>query len=82
MIYKIGDKVRIRRDLEAEYYSNEGDRNSETLACEEMLEYAGEIATIKLFDGWVYQLDIDNCDYYWSYEMLEPYKELKFNALE
>lgn len=47
-----------------------------------MLEYAGEIATIKYFDGWDYQLDIDNGDYYWAYEMLEPYKELKFNALE
>lgn len=82
MIYKVGDKVRIRRDLEVEYYSNEGDRDSDTFAYEEMLEYAGEIATIKYFDGWDYQLDIDNGDYYWAYEMLEPYKELKFNALE
>ena len=70
MKYKVGDKVRIKKDLEI----CEG-----WIFSEDMSKYKGKKATItSVFDETLgyYKLDLDEGYYVWTDVMLEPYKEL------
>jgi hypothetical protein len=64
MKYKVGDKVRVRKDLEA------GRLYGTNTFVEEMAEYSGKVVTIKylLISGY----NIGNSPYTWTDEMLEP----------
>jgi len=67
MGFKVGDKVRVRKDLKQGIYGN-----MNYISC--MDEFKDKIATIKeiLEFNNCYMLDIDRNAYYWSGEMLEP----------
>ncbi len=71
MKYKVGDKVKVREDLQA---------NTEYNNCtcvEEMEEYRGAIATIKkcfdtdIDDDGAYEVDIDEGEWFWTDDMFE-----------
>ena len=67
MKYKVGDKVRIRRDLSA----------SDDCVNRGMAKFAGTITTIKCVynpDG-VFLLDADGGEWFWTNEMLEDADE-------
>ena len=67
MKFKVGDKVRIRKDLKAsqefrKFYIDE-----------DMLKYRGKIATIKEIDLYgAYRIDLDDTSWCWTEKMLEP----------
>src|SRR5574344_950579 len=85
MRFKVGDKVRIRKDLNLyNDYDNCG-------TVSEMLEYKGDIATImKVFElSNCYKINIDNQQWLWTDEMFEPveentieYKGKKYDVVE
>lgn len=66
---EIGDKVQILPTLSDDSYSGG------IGVVSEMVRYAGETATINRVistkgpDGWVYNLDIDNCKWNWTSRM-------------
>jgi len=63
-IYKIGDKVMIKKDLNT--------NNTSPLSVnEDMVIYAGCIAKILKKNGNIYSLDIDNKDWSWDHLMFE-----------
>lgn len=67
--FKVGDKVRIRKDLKV------GDYGAINFI-EAMEEYRGKVTCIKgvpIFSG--YSLDIDKGHWCWSSEMIEPVKK-------
>ena len=69
MKFKVGDKVRIRKDLKVhKEYDN-------IIYDDTMSKYKGKIATISGFGIRHYYLDIDNRYNCWTDEMLEPVKE-------
>jgi hypothetical protein len=72
MKYKVGDKVKIREDLEVgEHYGNDS-------FTEEMEQYKGQIATIKEIGGIIYNgyyIDLDDDGWHWTDEMFEDYTE-------
>lgn len=72
--YKVGDKVRIKKDLTSGDYDC---ANGGKLWCNHtMTAYAGEIATITYVDhDGDYNLDVDDEDWCWSDGMLEDYVE-------
>ncbi len=68
MKYEIGDKVRVRKDLEVdESYGYSG-----LTFVDEMEQYKGRVVTIESInsDG-NYTLEEDDCDWRWNDEMLE-----------
>ena len=76
MKFKVGDKVRIRKDLES------GNKYGVNYVNDEMLQYKGKQAIIKkvLKVCEEYIIDIDNKGYYWTDEMLEPVKKNKVST--
>ena len=75
MKYKVGDKVKIREDL------NE-DIKCYSSVVKPMLEYKGKIAEIiYVYDDRAYGLDIDNGLYSWNDEMFEKCVELNKDML-
>lgn len=69
MKYKVGDKVRIREDLE------EGVKYGGDDTVPEMVAKAGEFAKITAAYSRSYRLDIDDENWCWTDEMLEPAEE-------
>lgn len=66
---KIGDKVRIRKDLKA------GEKYGGVLVVPQMLKYCGKRATIyKAFSSGFW---LNEFGYFWSPEMFEPISKLK-----
>lgn len=66
MKYKVGDKVRVKKNL-----LSDTSYGKHTFISE-MERFRGENATITQADNDTYQIDIDNAEWYWSGEMLEP----------
>src|SRR5574344_2585046 len=71
MKFKVGDKVRIRKDLNL---YNDYDKCG---AVSEMLEYKGDIATILKVSELsnCYKINIDNQQWHWTDEMFEPVED-------
>ena len=70
MKYKVGDKVKVREDLEiGKVYCGQ------TFVVQ-MKQYKGQIVTIKVVNNDGYYIEEDGQDWYWTDEMLEePKKE-------
>jgi hypothetical protein len=68
-MYKVGDKVKIREDLEVDK------RYNELFFIKDMEEYKGKIATITRVSpvNRSYEIDIDDSDWSWTDDMLKPY---------
>lgn len=66
MKYEVGDKVRVREDLEV------GKKFNDCTFIKDMEEYKGKIATITYcYDDDSYDIDLDDGEWYWTDEMLE-----------
>lgn len=74
MKYKVGDKVRIRKDLKV------GDKYGSKIFTSTMLKYCGKETTITKFFSNFYTVAVDNETWYWSNEMLEPVKDCDFKV--
>lgn len=74
---KIGDKVRIRNDLViGSYYNN-------VIFVKSMSKHRGKVATI--IDAYpldCYKINLDNCLFLWSDDMLEPIDEYYQNYID
>lgn len=68
MKYKVGDKVKVREDLEI------GETYGGLTFSVQMREYRGQIVTIKTADDDSYQIEEDELNWYWTDEMLEDVK--------
>lgn len=78
MEFKVGDKVKIRKDFSKT-------KSYKIAPVLNMEKYKGKIAEIqRISTKGNYNLDIDNMEWYWSDDMLEPYetKESNFNKLD
>lgn len=78
MKFKVGDKVKIRKDFSKT-------KSYKITPVLNMEKYKSKIAEIqRISTGGNYNLDIDNMEWYWSDDMLEPYetKESNFNKLD
>lgn len=65
MKYKVGDKAKIREDLEiGKTY------NGQTFVTQ-MEKYKGQIVTIKIVDNGGHYIEEDGQDWYWTEDMLE-----------
>ena len=69
MKYKVGDKVKVREDLEI------GKTYGKLTFSVQMREYKGQIVTIETADDDGYQIEEDELNWYWTDEMLEDVKE-------
>lgn len=74
--FKVGDKVRIKKNLkDFEFYG-------EDFYIREMDKYKGKIATVDKLYNKKYRLDIDNHEWCWTDEMLEPAeRKIHFKSL-
>lgn len=72
-MYKVGDKVKIREDLEVDKKYNE------LFFIKDMEQYKGKIATITRISPvqHSYNIDIDDGDWCWTDDMFEEVKEVK-----
>ena len=81
MLFKKGDKVRVRQDLSQHtLYKSHGQYIDEELSCISTMErYRGEICTItQVFpDNGMYHLDVNQW-IYWCDDMLEPIQRNKY----
>ena len=71
MKYKVGDKVKVKEDLEI------GETYGGLTFSVQMREYRGQIVTIKTADDDSYQIEEDELNWYWTEEMLEDVEEEK-----
>ena len=71
MKFKIGDYVKIKEGLKA--------RNTNNFAID-MEKYCGKVAKIIEINSRYYKLNIDNGEWYWSYDMLEPASKKSYNV--
>ena len=74
MKYKVGDKVRVRKDLEP------GNKYGKVLYISSMDEFKDKECVITNIDDLAYQLNNSGC--WWSEEMLEPVDNLLEYALK
>ena len=74
MKYKVGDKVRVRKDLEP------GHKYGKVLYISSMDEFKDKECVITNIDDLAYQLNNSGC--WWSEEMLEPVDNLLEYALK
>lgn len=79
MKYKVGDKVRVRKDLsdDKRYYSE--DKKTWDDAAPPMIKYAGKIVTIAGVNDKVgkYDIEEDNKEWNWTDEMFEDVSKFK-----
>lgn len=69
MKYKVGDKIKIRKDLDIDKIYGNWD------CSEDMIQYGGMIATIIKCKDDSYKIDVDDKLYSWSDEMFEEVAE-------
>lgn len=71
MKYKVGDKVRVREDLDIGIPYHEYDEEFCTFSNDDMKQYAGKRVTISESKEHYYRLSEDNGAWYWTDEMFE-----------
>lgn len=72
MLFKVGDKVRIRRDLKTDMYYYNYNSSVRDMVVSGMYELRGKIATIVEFtSNGKYHIDLDNEWCYWTDSMFE-----------
>jgi len=71
--YKVGDKVRVRSDLERHKFYSMKDGMLKNSVVDDMFKLRGKIVTIKEFSFGQYC--IEECGYYWTDEMFEGLAE-------
>jgi len=76
MEYKVGDKVKVKKDLKA------GTTLGSNAFIDSMEKYRGKIGIIKETGCSDYHLDVDNGAYGWTDEMFEPVKASKKTGKE
>ena len=74
MKFKVGDRVKVRKDLK-KYTFYGGNRVNE-----EMFMHRGQILTIRAIDGKSYLMEEDN--WYWTDEMFEDREEYNYEDLK
>lgn len=73
--FKVGDRVKIRVDLEEKDYQRE---NGDTIYCNHIMrKLAGETVVITEASDYIYNINKDNGEYNWAYEMFEGKVEPK-----
>lgn len=83
--FKVGDKVRVKKDLKVgnSYYME--DKESKWVFIEEMLKYEGKVTEIEKIDrvlgDYCYFIKADNGSWKWTDEMLELVKEKPENEI-
>lgn len=80
--YRIGEKVRVRRDIKCRDYSminEDGTPGQKRYAVGSMTALAGRVATIEGYDEGCYKIDLDN--FSWTDEMFEPVKSFVCKSL-
>lgn len=79
MKYKVGDTVKIRKDLivNGHYYNDEHTGVDYDSFAQGMKKYKGKIATITKCFSYDYKIDLDGGNYYWTDEMFEDVEEFK-----
>lgn len=74
MKHKVGDKVKIKSDLESAttytFKNKKGDVLTESVT-PDMLAFVGKEAEIVAIECDEYIIDIDGCEWYWIDEMFE-----------
>lgn len=70
MKYKVGDKVRIRKDLVT------GGSYGCSVAVDDMTDMAGSVVTIESVGSIGYYIEEDPDGYCWTDEMFEPVEEM------
>ena len=74
MKYNVGDKVKIREDLEI------GDTYNDCTFIKNMEKYKGSIATITYsYEDDSYDIDLDDGNWFWTDEMFEDIKENEYS---
>ena len=77
MKYKVGDKVRIRKDLVM------GGNYGDSVAVDDMVDMGGSVVTIERVGNLGYYIEEDPDGYCWTDEMFEPVEEMSaIEALE
>lgn len=77
MKYKVGDKVRIRKDLVM------GGNYGDSVAVDDMVDMGGNVVTIERVGNLGYYIEEDPDGYCWTDEMFEPVEEMSaIEALE
>ena len=71
MKYKVGDKVRVRKDLIA------GELYGKDIFASEMIPFKGQSVTIKKIVEDKYEIEEDSQTWWWTYEMLLPVTKYK-----
>ena len=74
MKFKVGDRVKVRKDLKNDTFYG-GNRVNE-----EMFMHRGQILTIRAIDGKNYLMEEDN--WYWTDEMFEDREEYNYEDLK
>ncbi|RHF81995.1 hypothetical protein [Coprococcus comes] len=70
MKYKVGDKVRIRKDLVM------GGNYGDSVAVDDMVDMGGNVVTIERAGNLGYYIEEDPDGYCWTDEMFEPVEEM------
>lgn len=81
MKYKVGDKVKIREDLQRMRYYMEGGESSSNASIE-MIKHAGEVVTIKNITHTTRRYILEECSFYWTDGMFEGLAEESKNIKE
>lgn len=76
MKYKVGDKVRIRKDLVM------GGNYGDSVAVDDMVDMGGNVVTIERVGNLGYYIEEDPDGYCWTDEMFEPVEEMEMSVEE
>ena len=71
MKYKVGDKLRVKKDLKIDTAYFMEDRSGSDCIVDDMLQFSNQVAVITHCNDTFYQINLDKGAYYWTDEMFE-----------
>lgn len=71
MKYKVGDKLRVKKDLKIDIAYFMEDRSGSDCIVDDMLQFSNQVAVITHCNDTFYQINLDKGAYYWTDEMFE-----------